>query len=77
MAMTAHKKRTALLHMKQDSLSKLLARAGLRVENGDPLVDFQPRGRDALDFTSINRTALQVLLQAAYDAGFENGARYG
>lgn len=56
-----------------DALHEILQEAGLTNEEGDLIEDFETRGRDSLDFTSVSRTQLRNLLQAAYEAGRDRG----
>lgn len=48
----------------------VLRRRHLVNEDGEPLDDFQSQGRDRLDFTSVNRETLRVLLEEAFAAGW-------
>ncbi len=55
----------------------ILRDANILNQEGEPITDFENRGRDALDFTSVNRSTLKALLEAAYKAGNRTGYEAG
>jgi hypothetical protein len=57
------------------TLLSILRYANIQNENGDKIEDFTNQDRDCLDFTSISRSRLRSLLNAAYEAGLRSAVR--
>jgi hypothetical protein len=51
------------------ALLSILRTNALTNEDGDLLSDFEPRGRDSLDFTNVSRWTLHNVMAQAYAAG--------
>lgn len=58
------------------AIREALVAAEIYNEDGEPMVDFDYRGRDAADFAScVSRGTLERMLRQAYEAGLRAGAK--
>ena len=58
-------------YQRERTFRAILADVKVRNEAGDLILDFTPQGRDALDFASVSRTELHVLMVMAFEAGMK------
>jgi len=58
-------------HERDRVLRGILRDVKVRNENGDVLTDFIDQRSDSLDFASVSRSTLHVLMVMAYEAGMK------